>query len=453
MSIRPSVRSVLAAAVIAVGLSFAAAMAANEEETATALATKVGGLVKQLDSPRLADRDAAEKALVALGPEALDVLPRGESKLSAEVKQRLTRVRRQLEVAFSKSAAKASLITLADGEYRLSAVLAALTKQSGNPLVDGRAKGANGEPPADPQIRVGFDKTPFWQALDTTLDAAGVALDIRDAHADVPLQLVVVDRGPAENSRSKAALYRGPLRFAIVDSDVKRDPDDSTGLLRVVMEAAWEPRLKPIALNLAARDVAAVDDKQRTLGAVSQDAQWATSSLGGQGAVRFTLPFMLPDSDANSVSLKGRISALLAGAHVAFRFERLGEIRSGSTTTSQATTSQKMGDATVRLESFRRVSDKWIARFRVVYDNPQEAVQSHYDWLYASRAAIADGDARREPIDFDATAAEDGVMGTYIFNAKDTDKASEITLVYTTPAVIMTVPFEFEFDRVAIPMK
>jgi hypothetical protein len=448
MSIRLAMHAILAAILVVAGLASPRWIAAaDEHEAATALATKVGGLVKQLDAARLADRDAAEKALVALGPEALDVLPRGEAKLSAEVKQRLTRVRRQLEVAFSKTAAKASLITMAEGEYRLSQVLAELAKQSGNPLVDGRSKTAAGSVPADPAIRVRFQKTPFWQALDTALDAAVVSLDVRDAHAEVPLQLVVVDRSKSDRPRSNSAVYRGPLRFAVVDTDVKRGTDGAEDLLRIVLETAWEPRLKPIAFKLAARDVAVVDDQRRTLRAVSEDAQWATSSVGGQGAMRLTLPFVLP-TDAKSVSLKGTVSALLAGANVAFRFDGLGK-----SPAAVGVATQKMGDATVRLESFRRVSNRWIARTRVIYDNPLEAVQSHYDWLYASRASLAEEKSRREPVDVDATAAEDGVLGTYLFNTKDSDKPGEISLVYTTPAVILTAPFEFEFGGIEVPQK
>lgn len=436
----------IAAALIACTIGTPTCWAAASDEATTALARKVAELIGQLDAPRLADRDAAEKVLMALGPEALDVLPRGEAKHSAEVKQRLARVRRQLELAFAKSAAKASLITLADAERPLSEVLAAIAKQSGNPLVDGRKRGPEGKPPADPRIRVAFDKTPFWPALDATLDAAGASLEVRDAQGDDPLRLVVVERGETAKPRASDAVYRGPLRFAVVGADVKRAADDAETLARIVLEAAWEPRLKPIALSLAAKDLSAVDDQQRPLRIASAEAQWATSSLGGQGAMRLTLPFVLARGDAKSLAVRGRMAALLAGANVAFRFERLSETRPGA-----AVASQKMGDATVRLESFRRVGGRWLARVRVIYDNPQEAVQSHYDWLYESRATLTAVTEQRKPVEYDSQAAEDGVIATYAFAAEDADKPGELTLVYSTPAVIMTVPFEFEFADIALP--
>jgi hypothetical protein len=420
----------------------------STDEATTLLAAKVAGLIKQLDAPNLTEREAAERALVALGPEALDVLPRGTTKLSAEVKQRLARVRQQLELAFAKSAAKASPITLA-GERPLSDVLRELAKQGNCPLVDARRESV--ENPGDPRIQVAFEKTPFWQALDKTLDAANASLAIRDARGEVPLQLAVVARMKDDKPREQGAVYRGPLRFDIPSADTKQDGNrPANDLLRVVLETAWEPRLQPISLTLTGSDLNAVDDRGRELRVASPMAQWTTSSLGGQGAVRFTLPFVLPDRDAKSFNLKGKMSALLSGANVVFRFERLGGDQPGGARPA-AVASQKIGDATVRIESFRRHNDEWHIRVRVVYDNPQEAVQSHFDWLYKSRAVLADGDAPRQPAQYDAQAAEDGVIATYAFQAKASDKPGEITLLYTTPAVILTRPFDFEFAAAPIP--
>lgn len=418
--------------------------ATSSDTAATQLAAKVAGLIKQLDAANLAEREAAERELVALGPEALDVLPRGTTKLSAEVKQRLTRVRQQLELAFAKTAAKASPITIAEGEYPLSKILWELTKQGNCPLVDARRE--SNSDATDPNVRVGFDKMPFWQALDKTLDAADASLAIREPRGEVPLQLAVIPKLPGHPSREKGAVYRGPLRFEIPSVDIKRDGNSpSSDLLRVVFETAWEPRLHPISLTLAASDLSAVDDRDRELRVATPMAQWATSSIGGQGSIRFTLPFVLPDSESKSFKLKGKLAALLSGANVIFRFERLGGARPA------AVALQKIGDATVRVESFRRHNDEWHIRVRVVYDNPQEAVQSHFDWLYKSRAVLVDGMETRQPAEYDAQAAEDGVIATYAFKAKANDKPGEITIHYTTPAVIMTMPFDFEFAATPIP--
>lgn len=431
------------------------ASAELREDAATALAAKVAALVEQLDAARLADREAAEKALVDLGPAALEVLPHGDRTLSAEVRQRLSRVRRQLELAFARSATKASLITLAEADRPLADVLAALAKQSGNPLVDGRTEQTPGAPPPPgPRIRVAFDKTPFWQALDQTLDAAGCSLLIRDASGDEPLRLVVVNRGQGERPRSERAVYRGALRFEVADVNIKHRAADERGLLRAVLSTAWEPRLAPISFSLAAADLSASDDKGRPLAVATPQARWETSSLGGQGAIRLSLPLATPEEDARSFSLSGRMTALLPGANVVFRFSNPAEAARGTgggPIASQAVASQKIGDATVRLESFRRQDDRWVARFRVIYDNPHEAVQSHFDWLYKRRAVLAVGQTRREPMRFDAQAAEEGVAAVYEFPAHEGDRPGDIALEYTTPAVILSAPYEFEFRNTPLP--
>lgn len=64
---------------------------------------------------------------------------------------------------------------------------------------------------------------------------------------------------------------------------------------------------------------------------------------------------------------------------------------------------------------------------------------------------LADGAEPRQPAQYDAQAAEDGVTATYAFKAKGSDNPGEITLLYTTPAVIMTMPFEFEFAATPVP--
>ena len=56
-------------------------------------------LVKQLDDSQLVKREAAEKELIALGADALTLLPAVTKQTPAEVKDRLARIRRALESA------------------------------------------------------------------------------------------------------------------------------------------------------------------------------------------------------------------------------------------------------------------------------------------------------------------------------------------------------------------
>lgn len=83
------------------------------------LSAQVGRLVRQLDDDRLAQRIAAERELIELGPAILGLLPDAASRLSANQKDRLRTVRSKLELASARETAESSIVTLA-GEMSLS---------------------------------------------------------------------------------------------------------------------------------------------------------------------------------------------------------------------------------------------------------------------------------------------------------------------------------------------
>src|SRR5574340_912747 len=77
-----------------------------------ALKLEVRRLVRQLDAAQLAQREAAEAALVKLGPKVVDLLPGASERTSAEVLQRLGRVRQQLQRSAAEAAVQPAKITL-----------------------------------------------------------------------------------------------------------------------------------------------------------------------------------------------------------------------------------------------------------------------------------------------------------------------------------------------------
>ena len=114
--------------------------APSEKDAAAAqqaLADKVKKLVVQLDDDDQARRDAAEKTLIEMGPDLLDLLPPPGPKASIELKGRLARVRTAIEKAYIESFTKPSVITL-QGKMKLSEAIATIEKQSGNTLIDAR---------------------------------------------------------------------------------------------------------------------------------------------------------------------------------------------------------------------------------------------------------------------------------------------------------------------------
>ena len=119
------------------------------------LPVQVGKLVEQLDSDLLAQRQSAERALIALGPEVLNYLPKIESLASAEVRQRLQRVVKTLQLQASRQATAASRVDL-KGTMDFATVLQALQTQTGNRI--------EVQQQLQRPIRVDFQQLSFWAA-------------------------------------------------------------------------------------------------------------------------------------------------------------------------------------------------------------------------------------------------------------------------------------------------
>ena len=135
---------------------------------------EVRRLLRQLDAPRLEQRNAAETALIDLGPEVLPLLPKSEDRLSAEVRQRLGRVRQKLEQKLAAAAVEPSLVTLANKQIKLSQLLKEIQLQTGNRIIDSRRR--FGQELSDPELAVDFDKTPFWKAMGVVMQQAGLTV-------------------------------------------------------------------------------------------------------------------------------------------------------------------------------------------------------------------------------------------------------------------------------------
>ncbi|MDP7301693.1 MAG: hypothetical protein QGG09_01240, partial [Pirellulaceae bacterium] len=133
-----------------------------------ALVDKTKRLVRQLNADQASQRNAAEAALVELGPDVLSHLPAVNARTPTEVKERLGRVRTALEMALATSAAEPSQVTL-KGEMSLADALQSLEKQTGNRVTSDEEQVGT--------VKVDFDKVPYWRALDQILDQAGLSVD------------------------------------------------------------------------------------------------------------------------------------------------------------------------------------------------------------------------------------------------------------------------------------
>ncbi len=395
-------------------------------------------LVRQLDSDELSQRDAAEQALIGKGPSVLDLLPADNQRASAEVRERLRRIRQKLQQLAVAATLKPALVTLHADALPLSKILVALEEQSGNKIVDYRAQ--FGQAAADPALKVDFDKTPFWQALDEVLDQAGMTIY---PYSDQP-GLNLVNRSREQSPRSKNVCYSGPFRFEPMLLVAQRDlSDPQAASLRMVIEAVWEPRLKPIMLLERLAHVEAVDDRRQPLTVQNPDAEMEVPVDGLKSAVELNISFALPPREVKEIArVKGKLSAVVAGKIEEFSFDDLLQAKN---------VEKRTAGVTVTLEQVRQDNNAWEVFLRVRFDEPGDALASHRGWIFRNIAYLQGPDGK--PIAFQRqettrqTKNEIGMMYVFLLDKPPAD----LKFIYQTPGAILNAEVEYEFHNLKLP--
>jgi hypothetical protein len=292
----------------------------------------------------------------------------------------------------------------------------------------------------DPALKVDFDKTPFWQALDQVLDQAGLSAYPFGEQKAIVLQ----PRLPGQASRAAGASYRGPFRFEAVEVEAKRElrnPADKALTVRV--EAAWEPRLAPIVLEEPLKKVVALDDAGRPMSVVGTEGKREIDVAPGSMATRLDVPLALPPRDVRRISrLGGTIEAILPGKVETFTFDDLEKAKD---------VEKRMADVTVVLDEVRKNNQNWELRMRVRFDDAGEALQSHRNWIFENEAYLKGPDGK--PVAYSAyettmqSQREVGVA--YLFNIDA--PLSRYTFVYKTPGMILNADLDYELKEIPLP--
>jgi hypothetical protein len=413
----------------------AAQVAAQVEQ---ALVDKVKKLVVQLDDDSQARRDAAEKALVEIGPDLLDILPPPGSKASIELKARLARVRTAVEKAYIESFTKPSVVTL-QGEMKLAEAIASLAKQSGNTIIDGRERFGQEADLRD--VKLDVDKGSFFEALDKLLDAAGMTVY---GYSDKPGELLLMNAQPGDETRVSRASYAGLFRLEAKRIEATRELRNPAGNgLRITTDIAWEPRLRPIVLELPMTELSAVDEngeELKTVGEGEQEYGIEATDLMKEIDIQLGLPAR---SISKVASLKGTFTALVPGRVEKFEYSGLDKAKNVAI---------QRGTCVVTFEQLRKNDEVHEVRLRLKFDEAANALESHRGWIGNNPAYIID--AKGNKIDSGgfspSLVAENEAVLVYIFDLSEIDIA-RCRFVYETPAALFKVPVEFELKDLELP--
>ncbi|MEX0818876.1 MAG: hypothetical protein WD070_04765 [Pirellulaceae bacterium] len=396
------------------------------------LKAEVIRLVRQLDDDQRSQRESAEKAIIGLGPEALNLLPTITPRTPAEVKERLGRIRKTLETASAASIAEPSLVTL-EGEMPLAEALQAMEQQTGNRVTGYERRGG--------KVNVSFDKTPYWQALDEVLDQAG--LNINEFGGETGA-LVLTARPENELSRATTGVYSGVFRLAALRLEARRDlRNPAVNGLRVALGVAWEPRVAPIALRQPMSEITASDDRGEMLSVSGNQGALNASAELGMSAIEFGIPLQLPSRESKRIGvLKGRFTALVPGRVESFEFSDIADARD---------VEQERAGVVVTFERLRKNVDLYEVRMALRFDDAANALESHRGWVYRNEAFLTDSDGKRlENVGLQATRQGTNEVGVaYLF---DLPNGSErYTFTYKTPALMLQLPVEYELKDIELP--
>lgn len=416
------------------------AAAAKTEE----LAVKVRALVKQLDANQQALRDAAEKDLVALGSDVLPLLPVVNNRTPAEVRNRLARVRGALQKIAIEAAIKPATVTL-EGEMLMSEAFAKITVQTGNQFVDYRERFNQDEDAklSDPKIKVSLDKVPFWKAVDTVLDAAEFSLYDYDEESDA-LAYTVREAGAIK--RTGNAFYAGLFRLEPSRIEAVRNlKNPSSRSLRLTVDVAWEPRVRPIVLQQPLADVEAKDENGDKLTFDGAQGEPEVTVEGTNAGVEIDFQLNSPERSVKKIaSLKGKLLATVLGRVETFEFPDLDKIKQAE---------QERGGVTVAVDECRKNGEIYDVNMRVQFDKAANALESHRGWIFNNECYLIDAKGNRiEQAGIEAELQDVNEVGlSYKFDLGGAKSAAGYKFVYKTPAAIIRIPVEFELTDVDLP--
>jgi PAS domain-containing protein len=165
--------------------------------------------------------------------------------------------------------------------------------------------------------------------------------------------------------------------------------------------------------------------------------------LPGLSAVTLEIPFELPSRDVKSIArLKSKLTALLPGKVETFRFGDLEEANQ---------VEKRIAGVTVVLEQVRKNRAVWEIRLAVRFDEAGDALESHRTWIYDNEIYLeaADGEST-EWATFETTRQTEDEVGAAYYFAVD-GPLTGYTLVYKTPALILSKEIEYEIGGIDLP--
>jgi hypothetical protein len=411
-----------------------------------ALRDRVLQLVDRLDAGTKQMQDAAQASLIKLGLKALPLLPDAATAKTPERKQRLEKIRATLKGMEPDVTTAASKVTIKGKGIRLSEALQQLQKQSGNAITDLREQ--LGTDVTNPAIDLDIQGKTFFEALDTITRLGEVTSTYATGDGTIGIMAAGAMDAPAGSPAPKKVepmvQYIGPFRVELKGSSLNRDYTTGATTGNIQLEAAWEPRLRPMLLKLDYENLKILDDRKKEVAPqVNMEANEVVVRPENPSS-EINLNIAAPERDAKKLaSLKVKAELTIPAGMKTFKFPSLAE----------KNVTSKQGDVTLTLEETEIDEQVWKVNVTLAYPGEGPAFESYRQGLFNNRLWLqrADGSRFEHNGGFSNTASDGGKLGFEYLFVDAPGKPADYQLIYETPSKVITIPLEFEFKDIALP--
>jgi hypothetical protein len=408
--------------------------------------------IEQLGDKDFQRREAASKALAALGAAGLPALQKGRSHPDPEVRRRLEELIPPLERTLTLAPKR---ITLHLTNKPINDVIDELSKQTGYRFAGLESLGSNGDKLV---YSFHFEQVPFWQALDRVCEAGGFVLQ-QNYYGDDSLRLFhqpesyvpFVSYNGAFKVMATGFNYNRTNQFAHI---IRNQPSQhSSESLQVNFTLAAEPKLPLLKLGPVRLSTAEDEEKQSMLPSMEGgNGVWGGRSFYSGGGYRSFVQqtqamLILPSRTSRTVKiLKGIIPVtLLADQKPAVATDRL---------LSAKGKKFKTGAATFYVEDVQELAGK---QYQIKMSVTEEGDDGPNDWTriqsLQQRIEIQDAKGNKNQFFFNSVGSGGINSAQYTFTVQPGDAAKvgpPAKLVYYS-WVLMEHEVAFDFKDLPLP--
>ena len=395
----------------------------------------VARLQKELNSDSVAQRDKAEEELLKLGPAILEFLETADNESTTDYRNRLSRVRTKLEKEVVATAAQASKVTL-KGTMTVGDAFKKIKRQTRNVVEAADAS------MLDKEITLDFKDVEFWKAVNTIMSKTKMQIDPYGSRE--PGQLMLTNTSATDQNQPVVPFASNKIfhvQVLRIDSSVNLQ-QPQLDFTTVNLLVRWEPRLRPISVDIPMSKVKIVDEFDDEIMLSNQREVVYGMVQPEIPQVDFSLQLPRVDRQVESLSsVKATIDALLPGKTETFRFKKLSKLKPGFEI-------EKAG-ARVAFGGVAKNEDAFSVRVSISFDEENNALESHQGWVFQNEVYLMDSQGNREESISLETLRQDNEKVTvqYYF----IDDPGDRTLVYKTPASVIKLPVPIELTKIPLP--